>query len=260
MEEEQFKSFDEKGGFSVTSSPVALMTGGSKFKTEMRVVISPAEEGCKVTATIVCTAAGPWGMQGTIESVMVAEAEKGSNRFLDFCKQECANLIQPPIPSPAPSITPSQVEASERERYFDAQGSLDRSSSTASELPSIAQLEEDALGSGQATLTYLRQLHTKLCEVQQSQQRLESRLASLVTEMQASSKQPPQQPPGASPQGAISVTWQGYLPACLLLCSSAAVGAYVLDLLRFIHTGLEAKQHQSLLPAPAKNATAHLLR
>ncbi|KAK9828331.1 hypothetical protein WJX74_009160 [Apatococcus lobatus] len=32
------------------------------------------------------------------------------------------------------------------------------------------------------------------------------------------------------------------------------------DLLLFIHTGLEAKQHQSLLPAPAKNATAHLLR
>ncbi|KAK9832934.1 hypothetical protein WJX74_002229 [Apatococcus lobatus] len=32
------------------------------------------------------------------------------------------------------------------------------------------------------------------------------------------------------------------------------------DLLRFIHKGPEAKQHQSLLPAPVKNATAHLLR
>ncbi|KAK9832758.1 hypothetical protein WJX84_008667, partial [Apatococcus fuscideae] len=32
------------------------------------------------------------------------------------------------------------------------------------------------------------------------------------------------------------------------------------DLLRFIHKGLEAKQHQRLLPAPMKNATAHHLR
>ncbi|KAK9818542.1 hypothetical protein WJX74_002483 [Apatococcus lobatus] len=32
------------------------------------------------------------------------------------------------------------------------------------------------------------------------------------------------------------------------------------DLLCFIHKGLEAKQHQRLLPAPMKNATAHHLR
>ena len=50
-------------------------------------------------------------MQGTIESVMVTEAEKGSHRFLDFCKQECAELLKIPSPSPTPPLTPPQVHA-----------------------------------------------------------------------------------------------------------------------------------------------------
>ena len=39
----------------------------------------------------------------------------------------------------------------------------------------VTQLEEDGSGAEQAMTAMLRQLHAKLCEVQQSQQRLESR-------------------------------------------------------------------------------------
>lgn len=53
-------------------------------------------------------------MQGTIESVMLSEAEKGSGKFLAFCKQECADIIRaPPPPSPSQTVSPapSRVQA-----------------------------------------------------------------------------------------------------------------------------------------------------
>ena len=58
------------------------------------------------------------------------------------------------------------------------------------------------------------------------------RLVGLLLEVRDSAKQqlalPSPLPLPPPSQAGISVTWQGYLPACLLLCSTVAAGTYIL--------------------------------
>lgn len=44
---------------------------------------------CQVDARITCTADGPWGLQGMIESVMVEQAAASIKGYLIFCTQRC---------------------------------------------------------------------------------------------------------------------------------------------------------------------------
>ena len=43
----------------------------------------------QVQATVICSAAGPWGMVAAIESVMASQAQLSTKEFLSFCQQWC---------------------------------------------------------------------------------------------------------------------------------------------------------------------------
>ena len=52
-----------------------------------------------------CEAAGPWGMQGTIEDLMAKEAQQTLQNFLAFAKHRCeehfgANVRRATCPAP----------------------------------------------------------------------------------------------------------------------------------------------------------------
>ena len=105
------------GSIVITSHPVVESPGGERFKTTAVTKIEPlADGGCQVLtrraamrrcyqmdgfkrrqtgldvqiqASARCEAAGPWGMQGTIEDLMAKEALQTLQKFLAFAKQRC---------------------------------------------------------------------------------------------------------------------------------------------------------------------------
>ena len=111
---------------TVTSTPLLDIVGGSKFVTDAEFVVRPDEGGCKVRqsasacsysgslcvlvvfyeemrmaefcgwhagwqvfAKVICAAAGPWGLIGTIENIMAEQAAESVRDFLHFCVQRC---------------------------------------------------------------------------------------------------------------------------------------------------------------------------
>ncbi len=64
----------------------------------------------QIHATARCEAAGPWGMQGTIEDLMAKEALQTLQKFLEFARQRCEERFGPNVRR-AVSLPPHQCTA-----------------------------------------------------------------------------------------------------------------------------------------------------
>ncbi|KAK9814660.1 hypothetical protein WJX72_009374 [[Myrmecia] bisecta] len=195
IKETQQLRFEADGSLVVDSAPLLDIPGGSKFTTSARfVAASTPTNGCRVTATIICSAAGPWGMQGKIEAVMVDQARITIGAFLTFCQRWCqqhkAEAARGPTAAvPAPATPPL---AAEGEQFYDAM-----ESESVAEAEAEGNTEEEAgpssqelvlaaeLGFEQAVLLYMRHLHVHSQQTCRLLEAMDSRLHSMEANIAA---------------------------------------------------------------------------
>ncbi|KAK9826417.1 hypothetical protein WJX81_002278 [Elliptochloris bilobata] len=96
VKELQRREWREGGAeLAVSSEPRIEVPGGAQFTTSAHFLVTPraangAAAGCTVVATLTCSAAGPWGMVGAIETIMASQAQTSVGAFIDFCAHRCA--------------------------------------------------------------------------------------------------------------------------------------------------------------------------
>ena len=54
----------------------------------------------QVRASVECSAAGPWGLTGVIEGIMVEQSKHSVQGYLDFCVRHVAGMLHVRCPSP----------------------------------------------------------------------------------------------------------------------------------------------------------------
>ena len=144
------------GAIVVKSAPVPEFKGADKFTTEATTTISNEASGCQVgagagstresthvcptaatspgaqaVAVVACTAAGPYGLSGTIEGFMATTALKSMQQFWGFAKEYVAQRIasgelvavepaEPAAAAPA-AVSPASAAAAGKE---EADGEL----------------------------------------------------------------------------------------------------------------------------------------
>lgn len=100
--ENQSFSILPTGSIQVESTPVPQIPGASNFTSTATILIEDIVDGsggggsgtgdCSITATVLVTATGPWGLTSTIESFMATAAQQSLRQFLSFCCQEIHEL------------------------------------------------------------------------------------------------------------------------------------------------------------------------
>jgi hypothetical protein len=158
------------GAIAINSKPILDFPGGSKFTTSSALRLEPQGGGCQMRVDISCAAAGPWGLVGTIEETMAAQARAPSDGFLAYWVPGCAaggaapQVDAPAAPPAAAPVGPLQKSASSRsstdeEAFFDA-------------TPATPKSEVSGIGpSGSAA--ELRQLSSRLWSVEAAVQQLQ---------------------------------------------------------------------------------------
>lgn len=69
------------------------IAGAGRFSTSATLLLCTTDRGCcTVSATVSCTATGPYGLAGTIEAFMTDAAQRGLQEFLSYCKAHIAQL------------------------------------------------------------------------------------------------------------------------------------------------------------------------
>lgn len=86
-----------EGVLTIESAPVLDITGGSKFTTKTLLTITDIKdesqtEQCRLEVKATCEAAGPYGMIGTIEGIMVGQAKLAITKFLEYASSLAADL------------------------------------------------------------------------------------------------------------------------------------------------------------------------
>ncbi len=103
----------------VESTPVPQIPGASNFSSTATIHIEKSNrptgsgggDGCSISATVLVTATGPWGLTSTIESFMATAAQQSLRQFLGFCCQEINDLQNAGALDAALSRIPSLEEA-----------------------------------------------------------------------------------------------------------------------------------------------------
>jgi hypothetical protein len=92
------QSFDilSTGNIQVESTPIPQIPGASNFSSTATILIENTlgSSRCSITATVLVTATGPWGLTSTIEGFMATAAQQSLRQFLGFCCQEINELIR----------------------------------------------------------------------------------------------------------------------------------------------------------------------
>ena len=58
----------------------------------------------QVRARVTCEAAGPWGMAGTIEGIMVQQSATSVQGYLDFCNKYCRLALADKVQMPCHNL------------------------------------------------------------------------------------------------------------------------------------------------------------
>jgi hypothetical protein len=101
------------GSIQLESTPVPQIPGASNFSSTATILIENniaqhlsssfnsdsngnggSASSCSITATVLVTASGPWGLTSTIESFMATAAQESLQQFLGFCCQEINDLVR----------------------------------------------------------------------------------------------------------------------------------------------------------------------
>lgn len=77
----------------------------------------------QVTAKVLCSAAGPWGLVSTIEGIMAQQAYASVQSFLDFCAQKCTAGAQP-LPEYASDADTVELFQDAAESFLGGPGEL----------------------------------------------------------------------------------------------------------------------------------------
>lgn len=119
------------GSLEVESRPVLAAPGASKFTTHASFSMSEAVNGkrsCKIEVRITCTCS-VWGMQTTVEGMMVAQAAESMQKFLAWAKAQCMVFKQAGAPS---ASAKANVVVMGQDEFHDALESAAESASIAS--------------------------------------------------------------------------------------------------------------------------------
>ena len=93
--ERQVVSYSTRAGrdeIQLVSKPRPQMPGGDSFTSDAVVKIADCPGGCRVDATVECSASGPYGLVSIIESFMGDTALKSLNELLDHCSEYIESL------------------------------------------------------------------------------------------------------------------------------------------------------------------------
>ncbi|KAK2080710.1 hypothetical protein QBZ16_000564 [Prototheca wickerhamii] len=82
-----------EGSILLSSNPIPEMPGANKFQAPVSMLYRRCAGGsCEVVGTVTCTAAGPFGLSGTIESFMAETARTSLLGFFEFAAGFLASL------------------------------------------------------------------------------------------------------------------------------------------------------------------------
>ncbi|KAL3149525.1 hypothetical protein ABBQ32_002305 [Trebouxia sp. C0010 RCD-2024] len=131
------------GSLEVESTPVLAAPGASKFTTHALFSMSETVNGrksCKIEVRITCTCS-VWGMQTTVEGMMVAQAEESMLKFLAWAKTQCIMFKQAGAPS---ASAKANVVVMGQDEFHDALESAAESASIAltSDRQDVSEEEE----------------------------------------------------------------------------------------------------------------------
>lgn len=151
--EEQIARITEET-ITIESMPIPDIPGGSRFSTLVTIILKDTGDGCRMDATVACSATGLGWMTSTIEPFLGEAASKGMREFLDFMKDYLLGngITEVPLSGGEERV------AAEEEKYYDAQDM----ETVAALPPPGTMLFEDAL------LHYLRFMCAKLNSIDQS--------------------------------------------------------------------------------------------
>jgi hypothetical protein len=93
--ERQVVAYSTRAGrdeIELVSKPRPQMPGGDSFTSDAVVKIADCPGGCRVDATVECSASGPYGLVSIIESFMGDTALKSLNELLDHCNDYVESL------------------------------------------------------------------------------------------------------------------------------------------------------------------------
>lgn len=118
------------GSLIVESKPVLAAPGASKFLTHASFSMSNevnSKKGCKIEVQITCTCS-VWGMQTTVESMMISQAEESISKFLAWANKKFLEVKQAAARAkPVPSVV-----VMGQDEFHDALESAAEAASTAS--------------------------------------------------------------------------------------------------------------------------------
>lgn len=118
------------GSLVVESKPVLAAPGASKFLTHALFSMSDEVNGkksCKIEVQITCTCS-VWGMQTTVESMMISQAEESASKFLAWANKKFLEVKQAAaVAKPVPSVV-----VMGQDEFHDALESAAEAASTAS--------------------------------------------------------------------------------------------------------------------------------
>ena len=94
VETQTFCACPEDGSIRVESTPMPQIPGAANFASSAALTFrdAPGGGGCALVATVACTAAGPYGLVGTIEKFMATAAQQSLLQFLSYCADYIASI------------------------------------------------------------------------------------------------------------------------------------------------------------------------
>eukprot|EP00898_Chlorokybus_atmophyticus_P004970 jgi/Chlat1/5474/Chrsp36S05429 len=151
--EKQIRTYHPDGAISVRSEPVVDIPGAERFPSTATVTYSPPPEDadgeshppCRVEVVVTTACVGIWGLQGTIESMMVEKAHSSIQVWLDYTEKACAEEAQriqlesqreptpelkllpepEPVPESVKAVVAEVIEDQEGDRFYDAEAEVE---------------------------------------------------------------------------------------------------------------------------------------
>lgn len=141
------------GSLVVESLPLLAAPGASKFTTHALFIMTEAVNGkqcCKLEIKITCTCS-IWGMQTTVEAMMIAQAEESMDKFLAWAKKHCLDVKQAAA-EPAKAATATVVVMGQDEFHDALESATEAGSIASTSSQQAVSDEEEEVQSGQQQL------------------------------------------------------------------------------------------------------------
>ncbi|KAI3433841.1 hypothetical protein D9Q98_003644 [Chlorella vulgaris] len=103
--ERQQRGCETDGSLTLTSTPVPVVPGAAMFTTRAVLTFNDSGNGeCQIHAMVTCSASGPYGLIGTVESFMAEAGKKSLLQFLEAVKALVPGVQAVPPPLVAASV------------------------------------------------------------------------------------------------------------------------------------------------------------